>query len=67
MDDKRPPDLFTLLGMGVTAALCLAVGLIVGIVLDDRYRSSPVFTLIGLAVGVVMAIVAVYEQVRRFL
>jgi len=67
VDDKRPPDLFTLLGMGVTAALCLAVGLIVGIVLDDRYRSSPVFTLIGLAVGVVMAIVAVYEQVRRFL
>jgi hypothetical protein len=67
VDDKRSPDLFTLLGMGVTAALCLAAGLVVGIVLDDHYRSSPVFTLIGLAVGVVMAIVAVYEQVRRFL
>ncbi len=67
MADKTSPDIFTLLGMGVTAALCLAIGLVAGIVLDDHYRSCPIFTLIGLAVGVVMAIVAVYGQLKRFL
>jgi F0F1-type ATP synthase assembly protein I len=53
--------------MGVSIALCITVGLVVGIWLDAVTHHSPWFTLIGLLVGIVLAVTTAYVQIKRFL
>lgn len=67
MSSKPTPSLATLLGMGVTTALCVVAGVGGGHWLDETFKTGVVFTFVGLAVGVVVAVAAVYFQVRQFL
>lgn len=60
------PDLSTLLGLGVALAAYLVVGLGLGWLVDKMLDSLPVFTLIGLALGIVGACVQVYAQFKKF-
>ncbi|MDA8379543.1 MAG: hypothetical protein M0020_01720 [Actinomycetota bacterium] len=60
------PGLSTLLTMGATTAGCVAAGTGLGIYGDHVLNSSPACTLAGLGVGVVMAVGAVYAQIRKF-
>jgi F0F1-type ATP synthase assembly protein I len=52
--------------MGATTAGCVAAGTGLGIYGDHVLNSSPACTLAGLGVGVVMAVGAVYAQIRKF-
>lgn len=61
------PGLFALAGMGLSIAVCVAGGLGFGIYLDGTSHHSPLFTLLGLAVGVAIAVALAYLQIKRFL
>jgi hypothetical protein len=65
--DKPPPNLFTLLGLGITNALCLGIGLGAGWGIDSLLGTTPVFILVGIVVGVAMAAAATWTEVRKFL
>jgi F0F1-type ATP synthase assembly protein I len=54
-------------GLGTTVAGCVAVGVGLGIFLDGRAHTSPLFLLLGLLLGVAAAVASVVAQVRRFL
>jgi len=56
-----------LLGLGVTTAAFLLVGLGLGWLADAVLDSLPVFVLIGLALGVVGASGYVYAQFKKFM
>jgi len=67
VEEKPSPSVFTLLGMGVSIALCIAVSLLLGIWLDSVTHLSPLFTLLGLLAGIVFAVVTAYVQIKKFL
>ena len=67
MDEKPSPSIFTLAGMGVSIALCVAGGLVFGLYLDGQTHQSPLFTLLGLVVGVALAVFTAYLEIKRFL
>ena len=67
MEDKPSPNLFTLAGLGISIALCVAGGVVLGLYLDGVTHRSPLFTLSGLAVGLVLAVVTAYVEIKRFL
>jgi F0F1-type ATP synthase assembly protein I len=53
--------------MGVSIALCIAIGLVVGVWLDSVTHLSPLFSLVGLLVGVLFAVATAYVQIKKFL
>jgi len=63
---SQPPRLRDLAGIGGTIALMVAGGLGLGWLLDDQVGTSPLLTLIGLAVGVVFASIYLYSVGKRF-
>jgi hypothetical protein len=67
VEQKPPPNVFTLVGMGVSIALCIAIGLVVGVWLDSVTHLSPLFSLVGLLVGVLFAVATAYVQIKKFL
>jgi F0F1-type ATP synthase assembly protein I len=67
VEEKSSPSVFTLVGMGVSIALCITVGLVLGIWLDSVTHHSPWFTLAGLFFGIVFAVTTAYVQIKRFL
>ena len=67
MDEKPSPGPFVLAGMGISIALCVAGGVVLGLYLDDLTRRSPLFVLLGLVVGIVFAVLTAYAEIKRFL
>jgi F0F1-type ATP synthase assembly protein I len=74
-DGTEPPEHATALGpgavafltLGVAGAVALAAGGALGYLLDQWAGTSPLFTLIGLALGVVMAVLMTIVRVRKYL
>jgi hypothetical protein len=64
---KPSPSFTTLLGMGVTTALCIAAGIGGGYWLDRAFRTGVLLTFVGLALGLVAAVAAVYFEIKTFL
>ena len=64
---KPSPSFSTLIGMGVTTALCIAVGVGCGYWLDTTFHTGALLTFVGLALGLVAAFVAVYFEIKTFL
>jgi Putative F0F1-ATPase subunit Ca2+/Mg2+ transporter len=56
-----------LVGLGSLLLGCLLVGLAVGWLVDDRLGAAPVFTLLGLAIGVAAGIWVSWLRIRLFL
>ncbi|HEY5092943.1 MAG TPA: AtpZ/AtpI family protein [Acidimicrobiales bacterium] len=56
-----------LASMGMTAAIVIAVGVVLGLWADRAWGTEPWGLLIGIALGTVAAVVSVVKQVRRFL
>ncbi|MBE7188868.1 AtpZ/AtpI family protein [Jatrophihabitans endophyticus] len=61
------PSWTTLVGMGVTIAAMVAVGLGLGLLVDSLTGAAPVFLLIGLLIGIVGAIGFTVAQFRKYL
>jgi F0F1-type ATP synthase assembly protein I len=67
VSQSEGPDLATLLGLSVTIAAFLLIGLGLGWLADEMLHSLPVFVLIGLALGVIGASGYVYAQFKKFM
>jgi len=55
------------LSMGLTAAACVAVGVLLGLWVDSLLHTGPAFLLVGLALGLATAAVSVVKQIRTYL
>ena len=64
---KPSPNLFTLLGLGITNAACLAAGLGAGWAVDSYLDTTPAFIFVGIIAGVVAGAAATYAEVRKYL
>ncbi len=67
MEGRNGPEFATLLGLGAATAAILLVGLGLGWLVDDAVHTLPVFTLAGLALGIVGAGVYIYTKFTKFL
>ena len=67
MEQRNGPELSTLLGLGAATAAILVVGLGVGWLVDFVVNTLPVFTLVGLALGIVGAGGYLYTKFAQFL
>lgn len=56
-----------LAGLGGLLVGCVVAGLVIGYLVDDSAGTSPVFTLAGIAAGIVSGALAFWLRVRRFL
>lgn len=64
--ERSSLGVFALIGLGSLNLGSLLLGLGVGWFVDRRLDTSPIFTLIGLAVGITAGIVASWFQIRRY-
>jgi F0F1-type ATP synthase assembly protein I len=64
---KPLPGAVAFTGMGLSAAICVGVGVFLGVWLDGRTHTAPLFLIVGLVLGVAAAVGSVVTQVRRFL
>jgi len=67
VSDGGGPDLRDLLTMGVTLGLYVALGLCLGLVADHVLDTTPLFVLVGIALGIVGAAAHVYRLLRRYM
>lgn len=56
-----------LLGIGWYFALCVLVGLVGGRWLDQTFATSPLFTLIGVGIGLMAALIGGYRMLVKAL
>jgi F0F1-type ATP synthase assembly protein I len=61
------PGWSELLGMGVVIAAELAVGIVLGLVVDSAAGTGPIFLLVGLLIGVVAAVSSTVMKFRKYL
>jgi hypothetical protein len=61
------PSIIDFLTMGVSSALCLVLGGGIGYGIDALAGTSPILTFVGLAFGVVAAVLVTITLVRKYL
>jgi F0F1-type ATP synthase assembly protein I len=66
-DPKPLPGAVAFLSMGLSAAVCVGLGLLLGILVDGALHTAPAFLLVGLALGLALAAMSVVKQIRTFL
>lgn len=64
---QRSLGVWELVTLGATSVGCLVVGLIGGLVIDGRLKTLPLYTLIGLTLGIVCGSAVAYRKIRQFL
>ena len=52
-----------LVGVGWYVGLCIVLGVVGGLWLDDRFSTSPVLVIVGLVLGVFIAFYGVYRMI----
>lgn len=64
---KPSPNLLTLLGLGITNAVCLAIGLGAGWGIDAALGTTPAFIFVGIVAGVALGVAVTWAEMRKFL
>jgi len=62
---RKDLRVFRLLGLGWYVALCLVIGVAGGVWLDRQLQLSPLFLLLGLALGLILAFVGLMRMVQE--
>ena len=60
---KRWEAAFRLVGLGWYVGICIFLGVIGGLWLDSKVNSKPVFVIIGLLLGIIVAFYGVYKMI----
>jgi F0F1-type ATP synthase assembly protein I len=65
---ERPPtvDLTTLLGIGAMFGVSVGLGVFLGVLGDHEWGTSPLFALLGLAIGIFVGAAGAYQVIRPF-
>jgi ATP synthase protein I len=58
---------FRLTGIGFYIAACILIGIFVGLWLDSKLHTTPLFILLGLVLGLGLAVFGVYRMIRPLL
>jgi F0F1-type ATP synthase assembly protein I len=66
-EPKPLPGAVAFLSMGLAAAVCVGIGVVLGILVDDALHTAPAFLLVGLALGLATATMSVVKQIRTYL
>ena len=56
------PPAMRLVGIGWYVALCITLGIVGGVWLDSKFGTSPIFTLAGLFLGLLVAFWGAYRM-----
>jgi F0F1-type ATP synthase assembly protein I len=64
---KPPPSPWTLVGVGTVVAVLVAGGLLLGYAADSHEHTLPLYTFVGLAVGIIAACCYAYARFRKFM
>ncbi len=64
---KPLPSAVAFLGMGLSAAVCVGAGVVVGIWADDTWHTAPALLVVGLLLGLAAATLFVVAQIRKYL
>ena len=60
---NRLPTSIRLLGIGWYVAFCIVAGILGGLWLDKKLETTPLFILIGVVLGTVLAFYGIYRMV----
>jgi F0F1-type ATP synthase assembly protein I len=66
-DRLLSPGAIAFLTLGLTVALTLVAGAGLGYLIDGLAHTAPLFTLVGLAFGVAIAVATTVSTIRRYL
>jgi ATP synthase protein I len=64
---KPLPGAVAFLGMGISAAVCVGLGVLLGLWLDSVFHTAPALLLVGLFLGLLTAAMSVIKQIRTYL
>jgi len=64
---KPLPGAAAFLGMGLSAAVCVAVPLFLGVWADSAWHTAPALLVVGLVVGLAAAVFSIIGQIRKYL
>jgi F0F1-type ATP synthase assembly protein I len=64
LPSKRPPNWGLGLDLGIRLGVSVAIGLGGGLLLDNWLQTSPIFTLIGMVLGIGAAMVTIWSVAR---
>jgi F0F1-type ATP synthase assembly protein I len=64
---KPLPGAVAFLGMGLSAAVCVAIGVWLGIWADSTWHTAPALLVVGLLLGLAAATSLVIGQIRKYL
>jgi F0F1-type ATP synthase assembly protein I len=53
--------------MGLSAAICVGLGVVLGLWLDNVFHTAPALLLVGLFLGLLTAAMSVIKQIRTYL
>ncbi len=68
VDGVKPlPGAVAFLNMGLSAAVCVGAGLVLGIWADDSWHTAPALLVVGLLLGLGAATLLVVGQIRKYL
>ena len=56
-----------LVGIGWFVAMCIGGGAVGGLFLDRQFETGPILTLIGLCVGIAVAVLGMYRMLMAVL
>jgi F0F1-type ATP synthase assembly protein I len=63
----QSPSGMELIGLAFLLAAAFVVPLVLGLVIDGAAHTSPIFLLLGICVGAIAVVAAVYTRYRRYL
>ena len=66
MEQRPPVGLWQLVTLGSVLVACLVGGGALGLWLDERFGTLPLYVLIGLGTGMVCGFLICYRRIRRF-
>ena len=61
---KLPPNWGMVLDLGMRLGLSVVIGVVAGVLLDNWAGTSPLFTLLGVVVGVGAAMYSIWDVAR---
>ena len=67
MNPSKTATILRLLGIGWFVAVCIAGGGLGGFWLDSQFGLSPILTLVGLGLGIAVAIVGMFRMLMAVL